>query len=130
MVHRVLRRRPGPTYLTKGDGRPTFDYALVPGESVIGRVVAFERDGRPVAAEGFRPRAYASILALHSEVVGWMSRGAAYVDLTLGRLAGGRSLRPLRWCVAVADRLVVRSLDRLFFRSCHPDWTPPPEDDR
>jgi hypothetical protein len=125
VVHRVLRRHPGPAYRTKGDGRPTFDSALVPADAVIGRVVAFERQGRPVSAEGRGPRLYASFLSLHSEAVGLLSRVAGFLDGLLGRLAGGRSLRPLRWCVAVADRLVVRTVDALFFGLCHPAWNPP-----
>jgi hypothetical protein len=125
VVHRAIRRLRGPAYRTKGDGRPTFDYALVPLEAVIGSVVAFERDGRPRAARGRGPRFYSLLVSVHSEVVGLLSRAAAWADLLLGRLAGGRSLRPVRWTVAMADRVVVRSLDRLLFGLCHPAWTPP-----
>lgn len=128
VVHRVIRRLPGPAYRTKGDGRPTFDYELVPAETIVGRVVAFEREGRPCSAEGRRPRLYARIMALLSEMAGLASRGAGRVDLLLGRLAGGRSLRPVRWLVAVADRLAVLTLDRLLFRLCHPTWSPPEEE--
>jgi hypothetical protein len=129
VVHRVIRLRSGPAYRTKGDGRPTFDYELVPAEAAVGRVVAFERDGRPRATEGRRPRFYSLLVTAHSEVVGCLSRAAARVDLILGRLAGGRSLRPVRWAVAVADRLVVLTLDRLLFRLCHPEWSPPERKD-
>jgi hypothetical protein len=130
VVHRVLRHLSDGSYLTKGDGRATFDSEPVaPGEA-IGRVVAFDRGGGLVSAEGRGPRFYAGILSFHSEVIGLLSATASLGDRAARRLFR-RADTPLwmRRVVALADRLVLRAADMLLFRLFHRRWWPPPTPD-
>ncbi len=83
IAHRVIRLLADHTFLTRGDNAEQFD-APVPGEAVLGRVLAIQRG--------------AQVMRLHTTA--WSITGRLIV---MGTLAGGqlyRWVRPLkRWLV-------------------------------
>jgi hypothetical protein len=125
IVHRVLRRLASGGYRTKGDGRASFDVEPVSSRAAIGRVVAFDRGTRVVSAEGRGPRFYAGLLALHSEIVGFLHRPAHWGDRRLRRLLGNGRLRPFSLMIGLSDRGVLRLVDAVIFPLFHRRWRPP-----
>jgi hypothetical protein len=127
VVHRVVGVRSGPRYRTKGDGLPHLDVGFVPAANVLGRVVAVERGGRRLRADGAGARLYGLLVALLSGLEGFLYRAAWRLDRILagvtGRTrpragyAGGVSI--LRRSVRAAGRVAIGLADRFFFRLLH-----------
>ncbi|MCU0232034.1 MAG: S24/S26 family peptidase [Acidobacteria bacterium] len=124
IVHRLLGRARDGAWRTKGDNRPTRDVATVPDRDVLGRIVAFERDGAVWSLEGPGPRGYAFAAALLSSAGDLGCRAAGLGDALLrralfflGERARGEFLRRPAWWV---QRLSQRVLHGLLFGACHP----------
>ena len=123
VVHRVVGRRSGPRYRTKGDGLAHLDPPLVPAGRVIGIVVEVEREGDRYRVEGLGPRLYAVLLAVLSAVEGFFYRFAWRLDRSVMRLfAPGRGPggpMVLRRVLGTMGRGAIGLFDRLLFRICH-----------
>src|SRR5215468_4432402 len=68
VVHRVVGRKSGPRFRTKGDGLAYLDTMIVPEGRVIGVVVEVEREGDRYRMDGAGARVYGIFLAMLSAV--------------------------------------------------------------
>jgi hypothetical protein len=123
IVHRLLGRVAGGSWRTKGDNRPTRDVLPVADREVLGRIVAFEREGEVFSLEGRGARGYARAAAFLSRAGDLGYRAAALGDAALrralvflGRRADQEVLRRPAWWV---QRMSQRALHRLLFAACH-----------
>jgi hypothetical protein len=123
VVHRVVGRRKGPRYRTKGDGLAYLDTMIVPEGRVIGVVSEIERRGERWRLDGAGSRAYGALLASLSAVEGFFYRFAWRLDrsvmrlLAPGRGPGGPMI--LRRALDATGRLGIGLFDRLFFGVFH-----------
>jgi hypothetical protein len=123
IVHRLLGRAADGSWRTKGDNRPLRDLLTVPDRDVLGRIVAFERDGAVWSLEGRGARGYARAAALLSQAGDLGYRAAGLGDAVLrralfflGERAHGEILRRPAWWV---QRQSQRALHGLLFGACH-----------
>jgi hypothetical protein len=123
IVHRLLGRVAGGGWRTKGDNRPTCDVQPVADREVLGRIVAFERDGEIFALEGRGARGYARAAAFLSRAGDLGYRAAGLGDAVLrraffflGKRADRELLRRPAWWV---QRMSQRVLHGLLFDACH-----------
>jgi signal peptidase I len=125
LVHRLVgparplegRRR----LKTRGDGVGDPD-PPVELDRVVGRVVAFEDDGRLMTTRRRPARAYAWCLAQHDlfwSRVAWVSRG---VDRRMGRWRIPLRIQP--WVLAI-DRRLLRLVHHALFERVHPEVPKP-----
>jgi len=97
VVHRVVGRRSGPRFRTKGDGLAYLDTMVVPEGRVIGIVSEIEREGTRYRMEGAGARVYGVLLGVLSAVEGFFYRFAWRLDRSVmrvfapGRGPGGRA---------------------------------------
>jgi hypothetical protein len=123
VVHRVVGRRSGPRYRTKGDGLPHLDTMIVPAGRALGIVVAIERDARRYRLDRAGARVYGVIVAVVSAVEGFFYRFAWRIDKTVMRLLlpgrGFAGPMVLRRGVDGCGRGAIGLLDRVLFRALH-----------
>lgn|GEM_PF-2924762 len=123
VVHRVVGRRSGPRFRTKGDGLAYLDPMIVPEGRVIGVVVEIERDGARYRVQGAGARLYGMLAAALSAVEGFCYRFAWRLDRSVmrlfapGRGPGGPMI--LRRALEVLGRGAIGLLDRLLFKVFH-----------
>ncbi len=123
VVHRVVGRRRGPRWRTKGDGLPHLDTMIVPSGRELGVVVEIERDGRRYRIDRVGGRAYGVMVGVVSAVEGFCYRFAWRIDKSVMRLVlPGRGVAGpmvLRALVDACGRASIGLLDRLLFRALH-----------
>jgi hypothetical protein len=124
VVHRVVGRKSGPRFRTKGDGLAYLDAMVVPEGRVIGVVVEVERKGARYRMDGAGARIYGALLAVLSAVEGFFYRFAWRLDRSVmrlfapGRGPGGPMI--LRRALGAVGRGAIGLYDRLFFKVSHP----------
>lgn len=123
VVHRVVGRKSGPRYRTKGDGLASLDAMVVPAGRVIGVVVEIERDGARYRVDRPGGRIYGSLLAAVSAVEGFLFRFAWRLDRSVMRLVapgrgpGGPMI--VRRALDTTGRAAIGLIDRLLFKALH-----------
>jgi len=123
VIHRVVGKKSGPRYRTKGDGLPHLDTMIVPEGRVIGVVVEIERGGTRYRVDRPGGRVYGVLVGAASALEGFLYRFAWRLDRSVMRLVapgrgpGGPMI--LRRALDHVGRTGVGLFDRLLFKVFH-----------
>lgn len=125
VVHRFLARvksrHHGPCLRTRGDSLQALDPPLQ-DKDLLGRVIAYRRDGSWYRLEGAGARWWAVMVGSHDYFWAVLAIGAGRADGMLSRIGLGRWLKP---AVGALDRFGLRLGDKILFRLLHRTMDPP-----